>query len=86
MKNISQIVYSMGCVGCYAVHQDSSHESVKFRSAFDKTVGGLLPSSVLLFSFTVFLQISCDFIFCHFLNMKLAFCMTFFAQISVGER
>lgn len=46
VKLISQTVYSMGCVGCCHLHEDSSHESVKFRSALDKTVGGLLPSSV----------------------------------------
>lgn len=46
VKKISETVYSMGCIGCCEEHLDSSHESVKFRSSLDKTVGGLLPSSV----------------------------------------
>ena len=76
----------MGCIGCCHLHQDSTPESVKFRSALDKIVGGLLPSSVHILALLTNFQVFYHFFFAFLLfyasefNVFIVFC-SFYVQV-----
>ena len=74
----------MVCIGCCHLHQDSTPESVKFRSALDKTVGGLLPSSVhifaLLTNFQYFIIYFTFLFYASEFNVFIVFC-SFYDQV-----